>query len=94
VGFLIFLVTLSVEGAHMLQISFKPRTSSCASFGSFSTSGDPEPACAVFILGFCTVCCSDTLGGDASLFGSVVLCLANISVNSFQAIRVFVGIFY
>jgi hypothetical protein len=87
VAFLIFLVPLSVEGARMLKISFKPRTATwglilgqSASFGSFSTSGDP--ACAVFIFGVCTVCCSDTLGGDASLFGGVVLRLDNISVKA------------
>jgi hypothetical protein len=35
-----------------------------------------DPACAVFTLGVCTVRCSDTLGGDASLFGGLVLIAA------------------
>jgi hypothetical protein len=49
-------------------------------FGSF-TSGDL--VCAVFILGVRTVVVlSDTFGGDASLFGGVVLCLDNLSVNA------------
>jgi hypothetical protein len=75
----------------MLKISFKPRTGSrglilgpSASFGSLFGSGDP--VCAVFTLGFWTVIVlSDTLGRDASLFGGVVLCLANISVKASTA---------
>jgi hypothetical protein len=54
-----------------------------AIFGSFFTSGDPgDPSCAVFTLGVRTGRCSDTLGGDASLFGGVVLRLDNISIEA------------
>jgi hypothetical protein len=89
VKYLITGILLSIEGLRMLKISFKPCTGSwglilgrSASFGSFSTSDDPDPACAVFIRGVCTVRCSDTLGGDASLFDGVVLRLDNISVKA------------
>jgi hypothetical protein len=85
VAFLILLVVLSVGSARMLIILSKPRTATwglilgrSACFRSF-TSGDP--AWAVFILGVRTVL-SDTLGGDASLFGGVVLRLDNISVKA------------
>jgi hypothetical protein len=69
VVFLMLLVVLSVGSARMLIILFKPRTATWGLFESFSTSGDP--ACALFTLGVRTVS-SDTLGGDASLFGGVV----------------------
>jgi hypothetical protein len=87
----VFLILLSIAGSRMLKISFKPRIGSwglilgqSASFGSFSTSEDPDPACAVFILGVRTVVVlSDTLGGVASLFGASVLRLVDdISVKA------------
>jgi hypothetical protein len=90
-------ILLSIAGSRMLKLSSKPRTGSwglilgqSASFGSFFTSGDPDPACAVFILGVRTVVVlSDTLGGDAlsSLFGASVLRLDNISVIKLQLLH-------
>jgi hypothetical protein len=85
VAFLIVLVLLSIEGSRILKISFKPRTAAwglilgqSACLGSFSTSGNP--ACAV-LLGVRTAL-SDTLAGDASLFGVVVLRFVNVSVKA------------
>jgi hypothetical protein len=89
---LILLVALSVGSERILVISFKLCIADdwgvilgrSASFGSFSTCGDPDPAptCAVFTLGVRTaVVLSDTLGGDASLFDGVVLRLDNIYVK-------------
>jgi hypothetical protein len=97
VTFLILLVLLSIVVARMLIILFKLRTATwglilgrSASFGSLSTPVDTAwvgftvgtAARALFTLGGCTVL-SDTLGGDAPLFGGVVLRLVDdISVKA------------
>jgi hypothetical protein len=98
VAFLILLVLLSVVVARMLIILFKLRTATwelilgrSASFGSLPTLVDTAwvgltvgtAARALFTLGVSTVRFSDTLGGDAPLFGGVVLRLVeNTSVKA------------
>jgi hypothetical protein len=102
VAFLILLVLLSIEGSRMLIILFKPRTATwglilggSASFESLSFTLGADTAWVLFTPGVRTVVVlSDTLGGVASLFGALVLRLDNISVNSSQAIMVFVRIYY